>query len=303
MSHKDAIHYSDVAPVPATSFIRSFWYVHDTNDLWIWNPFTDQYVEYVPDVVVPPPPAATETSAGIVELATNAEALAGTATDRAVTPANLQAKVDALVEGAPVNLNTLNALAAAIADDAGFATTVANALSTKANADGTNVNTPSLSDADTSLSNSLHVQQVVEDSAATNTNVDDARSQLVVAGATNAAGNQRFVTLPGLDRYTALAERIVAGGAGGSSDSLQLTDDVVLVDGTAGILTFNIGNPASFKRKAYTICCVNADNTPVVTFNGLYPAVDGATSIPMTVGMVLTLIPTSLSSWIVKIGA
>lgn len=36
---------------------------------------------------------ATATFAGLIELATDAEAIAGSATDRAVTPANLQAKV------------------------------------------------------------------------------------------------------------------------------------------------------------------------------------------------------------------
>ena len=41
-------------------------------------------------------PAASEGAAGVAELATEAEVLAGTSTDTLVTPATLQAKVDAL---------------------------------------------------------------------------------------------------------------------------------------------------------------------------------------------------------------
>jgi hypothetical protein len=41
------------------------------------------------------PSAASDSAAGIIELATNAEALTGTATDRAITPANLQSRLGA----------------------------------------------------------------------------------------------------------------------------------------------------------------------------------------------------------------
>lgn len=75
--------------------------------------------------------AASDTAAGIVELATDAETLTGTATNRAVTPANLQAKIDALVASAPGLLNTLDELAAALGDDPNFATTMTTALAGK----------------------------------------------------------------------------------------------------------------------------------------------------------------------------
>ena len=42
-------------------------------------------------------PAATASAAGLIELATDAETLTGTATNRAVTPANLVAKINQLV--------------------------------------------------------------------------------------------------------------------------------------------------------------------------------------------------------------
>ena len=74
---------------------------------------------------------ATNLAPGIVELATDAETLTGTATNRAVTPANLQAKIDALVASAPGLLNTLDELAAALGDDPNFATTMTSALAGK----------------------------------------------------------------------------------------------------------------------------------------------------------------------------
>ena len=76
--------------------------------------------------------AATESTAGIVELATTTEATTGTDTARAVTPAGVKAALDDLIDGAPAALDTLNELAAAIDDDASYASTVTTALGLKA---------------------------------------------------------------------------------------------------------------------------------------------------------------------------
>lgn len=79
------------------------------------------------------PVAATDTTAGIVELATSAEATAGTDNTRALTPLTGKALVDALVDSAPGTLDTLNELAAALGDDPNFATTITTSIATKAN--------------------------------------------------------------------------------------------------------------------------------------------------------------------------
>lgn len=79
---------------------------------------------------------ASETDVGFIELATTVEATTGTDTTRAVTPAGLQAALDALVDSAPGALDTLNELAAALGDDANFSTTVTNSLATKLNLSG-----------------------------------------------------------------------------------------------------------------------------------------------------------------------
>jgi len=76
-------------------------------------------------------PNASTTTRGIVELATNTEATTGTDTARAVTPAALQAALDALVDAAPGTLDTLNELAAALGDDPNFAGTITTSLAEK----------------------------------------------------------------------------------------------------------------------------------------------------------------------------
>lgn len=75
--------------------------------------------------------AASTSASGIVELATSAEAITGTDTVRAVTPAALQAKIDALVASAPGTLDTLNELAAALGNDPNFAATLTTTLAGK----------------------------------------------------------------------------------------------------------------------------------------------------------------------------
>lgn len=79
--------------------------------------------------------AATTGAAGIVPLATSAEALTGTDAAKAITAATLQAKLNALLTGAPAALDTLDELAAALGDDANFAATMTTALSGKQAAD------------------------------------------------------------------------------------------------------------------------------------------------------------------------
>ena len=65
-------------------------------------------------------PSASIDEPGLVQLASNAEALAGVSTEVAVTPADVAAYVGAVVGAAPADLNTLVEIAAAIGDDADF---------------------------------------------------------------------------------------------------------------------------------------------------------------------------------------
>lgn len=81
-------------------------------------------------------PDASETVKGIIELATLAEAATGTDALRAMTPAAVRQertalKAEILGAGVPAALDTLDELAAALADDANFASSVTTSLAGK----------------------------------------------------------------------------------------------------------------------------------------------------------------------------
>jgi hypothetical protein len=85
-------------------------------------------------------PDASETVKGKVELATLAEVGTGTDTARAVTPAGVRQervalKAEILGAGVPAALDTLDELAAALADDANFAATTTTALGNRVRVD------------------------------------------------------------------------------------------------------------------------------------------------------------------------
>lgn len=87
------------------------------------------------------PVDASETVKGILELATLAEVATGTDSLRAVTAAGVRQERTALKEeilgaGVPGALDTLDELAAALGDDANFASTVTTSLSNKQPLDG-----------------------------------------------------------------------------------------------------------------------------------------------------------------------
>lgn len=84
---------------------------------------------------------ATDTVAGKVELATNAETVTGTDTQRATHPAGVKAAIDAavsaLVNSSPVTLNTLAEIATALGNDPNFATSITSIIAGKQPLDGT----------------------------------------------------------------------------------------------------------------------------------------------------------------------
>lgn len=86
------------------------------------------------------PSDASETVKGVVELATLAEVAAGADTERAVTSAGVRQertalKAEILGAGVPAALDTLDELAAALADDANYAATVTAALANRVRVD------------------------------------------------------------------------------------------------------------------------------------------------------------------------
>ncbi len=88
----------------------------------------------------PPTPAASETVSGISELATLGEVAAGGDTIRVVTPAGVRQervalKAEILGVGVPAALDTLDELAAALGDNASFATSVTTSLGNRVRVD------------------------------------------------------------------------------------------------------------------------------------------------------------------------
>jgi hypothetical protein len=86
------------------------------------------------------PPTASETVEGVAELATLAEVATGTDSLRIVTPAGVRQERTALKNeilgaGVPAALDTLDELAAALADDANFAATTTTALGNRLRVD------------------------------------------------------------------------------------------------------------------------------------------------------------------------
>lgn len=80
----------------------------------------------------PDAPALTALTAYARTLIAAADADAARATLGAASPADIAAAIAALVNSSPATLDTLNELAAALGNDANFATTMANALALKA---------------------------------------------------------------------------------------------------------------------------------------------------------------------------
>lgn len=94
-------------------------------------------------------------------------AAAGTNTTQVATTAYVRAAINALLDGAPAALDTLNELAAALGDNASYATTITNALALKAPlaspvfTGNPTAPTPAQGDNDTSLATTAFVQGAV----------------------------------------------------------------------------------------------------------------------------------------------
>lgn len=159
--------------------------------------------------------AATETLAGLVELATTAEATTGTDTTRAVTPAGAKALFNTVVDAAPGALDTLNELAAAMGDDPNFATTIAALIASKVaktgneSIDGTKTFTsaPTVPDASWSIAKTSGLQAALDAKLA----VTAALTQVVSLAAAINAGLTISFEMPYADAYALGARPAVPG--------------------------------------------------------------------------------------------
>lgn len=163
-------------------------------------------------------PPASETVSGVARIATQAEALAGTDDQKFITPIKLKAAIDNVINGAPGALDTLNELAAALGDDANFATNVTNSLGLKENK--TALRSGAYLDKVLSVNSLLHIQEQYP----SGTDAPNAGS----------AGNYKRVL------NTILTNNIA--GASLSANQITLPVGTYYIEGVAGA---NQGNKAS----------------------------------------------------------
>tara|TARA_R110000824_G_scaffold117171_7_gene269026 strand:+ start:921 stop:2972 length:2052 start_codon:yes stop_codon:yes gene_type:complete len=192
-------------------------------------------------------PDASDSVKGIVELATTAETTTGTDTARAVTPAGVQAAVDALVGGAPGALDTLNELAAAIGDDATYASTITNSLALKAplaspTFTGT-IGVPNVADVESAIT--ANTAKVTNVPVATDA-IWDTAGDLAVASGTDAASKLGIGTagqVLTVNSGATAPEWAAASGGGGGVTALTTnaqTGSYTVVSGDLGkLVTFN----------------------------------------------------------------
>ena len=149
--------------------------------------------------------AASESATGVVELATTSEVTTGTDTSRAVTPAGVQAAVNALVDSAPGALDTLNELAAALGDDASYASTVTTALALKAT-----IASPTFTGT-IAIPNIANLETAVAANTAKNTNVSTDLGVSASGSAftvTSSDGNNASLTLADTDNWGVMSDEM-----------------------------------------------------------------------------------------------
>ena len=149
--------------------------------------------------------SASESATGVVELATTSEVTTGTDTSRAVTPAGVQAAVNALVDSAPGTLDTLNELAAALGDDASYASTVTTALALKAT-----IASPTFTGT-IAIPNIANLETAVAANTAKNTNVSTDLGVSASGSAftvTSSDGNNASLTLADTDNWGVMSDEM-----------------------------------------------------------------------------------------------
>lgn len=150
--------------------------------------------------------ALTTISAFIRTLLDDGDASAARSTLGAISQTQLDAAISALVNSSPATLNTLNELADALGNDANFATTVTNALATKAPiaspvlTGDPKAPTPAQFDNDTSLATTEFVQRALGNfrSDSAQISVDTTLTAAAAGSAYIVTGAASNITLPTL---------------------------------------------------------------------------------------------------------
>lgn len=213
-------------------------------------------------------------------------AAAATNTTQLATTAFVQAAISSLVDAAPAALNTLNELAAALGDDANFASTMTTALAAKAN-----LASPALTGTPTAPT------------AAEGTNTTQIATTAFIATALNTAQaavvpNVRTITINGVTQDLSADRSFTVAGTADTQGALTYSAttnidfnaaDVVLTLALTGNVTLTAGNMAAAKQK---IIIITADaSARTLTFPAGWKFIGDArpTSIAASKTGVLTL--------------
>ncbi|WP_276789698.1 hypothetical protein [Veillonella magna] len=194
---------------------------------------------------------------------------------RIATTSYVQTKKSEIINGAPANLNTLDALAAAIGDDANYSKTIANKLNLKANIESPTFTgtptapTPAASDNTTKLATTAFVKTAISPLATTtyvNQYVSNAVSPKADTTYVNTKTNDKFASVSASN-----ATLTFRNGAGGiqsvTVNNVGYSSETGLARKLEGIYTGNGGKqgPSYFGRGAVGALmsneAINGDST------------------------------------------
>lgn len=177
-----------------------------------------QYTDGATNVYV----ALGNVSAGTLPTDTNSWALmlAGVDLSNYDTSSEVDTKIAGLVDSAPETLDTLNELAAALGDDANFATTVTNSLSGKVDLEQSIVSKSSdysviSADAGALITNSAAVTITVDDVLSAGQQIDflqNAADQITFAAGSGVTLNSKDGNLKTAAQYSPASVKCIAAG-------------------------------------------------------------------------------------------
>lgn len=181
-----------------------------------------------------------------------------------------------LIDASPASLDTLNELAAALGDDANFASNVTTQIATKLNADAVSAfGLTLIDDADAAT-------------ARTTLGLGDAATQNTTAFATAAQGVKADAALPAAGAATAVGATALislSGVPGGDTDLGGFTGSTITDNVTVKVALEELETAVEERALATTVTSIDTDVTALVTLSGV---ASGSTDLGTFTGSIVT---------------